>query len=62
MIVATSYFIFLFLNLFSVQNVLIFFFFLIYVLFIFGLLHSMWDLSSPTRDQTHTPCIGSRKS
>ena len=22
-------------------------------------LHSMWDLSSPTRDQTHTPCSAS---
>ena len=22
----------------------------------------MWDLSSPTRDQTHTPCIGSTES
>ena len=22
-------------------------------------LHDMWDFSSPTRDWTHTPCIGS---
>ena len=22
--------------------------------------HGMWDLSSPTRDRTHDPCIGSR--
>ena len=22
-------------------------------------LHSLWDLSSPTRDQTHALCIGS---
>ena len=25
-------------------------------------LQGMWDLSSPTRDQNHTPCIGSRES
>ena len=24
--------------------------------------HSMWDLSSLTRDLTHTPCIGSTES
>ena len=24
-----------------------------------AMLHSMWDPSSPTRDQTHTPCSGS---
>ena len=24
-----------------------------------GMLHIMWDLSSPTRDWTHAPCIGS---
>ena len=24
------------------------------------LLRGMWDLSSPTRDQTHIPCIGRR--
>jgi len=23
-----------------------------------SLSHSMWDLSSPVRDQTHIPCIG----
>ena len=22
----------------------------------------MWDLSSPTRDRTHTPCVGSAES
>ena len=22
------------------------------------LLSSMWDISSPTKDQTHVPCIG----
>ena len=22
-----------------------------------AMLNSMWDLSSPTRDQTHAPCI-----
>ena len=27
-------------------------------LFVLAVLHSMWDLSSPIRDQTHTPCIG----
>ena len=25
-------------------------------------LHGVWDLSSPTRDPTHTPCIGSVES
>ena len=25
-------------------------------------LQGMWDLSSPTRDQNHIPCIGSRES
>ena len=25
-------------------------------------LQGMWDLSSPTRDQTHTPCFGSAES
>ena len=25
-------------------------------------LHGMWDLSSPTRYRTHTPCIGSVES
>ena len=24
--------------------------------------HAMWDLSSPTRDGTHVPCIGSKES
>ena len=24
--------------------------------------HGMWDLSSPTRDRTHAPCIGSMES
>ena len=27
--------------------------------FFFAALHSTWDLSSPTRDQTHAPCTGS---
>ena len=27
-----------------------------------GMLHGMWDLSSPARDQTHTPCIGRAES
>ena len=27
-----------------------------------AVLHSMWDLSSPTRDRTHAPCIGSSES
>ena len=29
--------------------------------FVLATLHSMWDLSSPTRDQICTPCIGSTK-
>ena len=33
---------------------LVFFFF-----FFLAALHSMWDLSSLTRGQIHTPCIGS---
>ena len=36
------------------------FFFLFF--FFFGHTMSMWDLSSPTRDQTHAPCIGSAES
>ena len=28
---------------------------------LFGLPHSMWDLHSPTRDQTLTPCSGSKE-
>ena len=31
-------------------------------LFFFFVVHDMWDLNSPTRDQTHTPCIGSAES
>ena len=27
---------------------------------LFATLHILWDLSSSTRDQTHTPCIGRR--
>ena len=27
-------------------------------MFWFFWLQGMWDLSSPTRDRTHTPCIG----
>ena len=27
-----------------------------------GMLHGMWDLSSPTRDGTHAPCSGSSES
>ena len=34
-----------------------FFFFLVG-----GMLHGMWDLSSPARDQTHVPYIGSTES
>ena len=30
--------------------------------FFLALPHSIWDLSSPTRDQTHTPCSGSAES
>ena len=32
---------------------------LIFFFFFFAALHSAWDLSSLTRDQTHAPCIGS---
>ena len=32
---------------------------LIFFFFFFAALHSTWDLSSLTRDQTHAPCIGS---
>ena len=48
---------------FKIQNiktclyVSFFFFFLL-----LAILCSMWDLSAPTRDQTHTPCIGSEES
>ena len=33
----------------------------VFCLFVFPFwqCHSMWDLSSPTRDQTHAPCSGS---
>ena len=31
--------------------------FLFYVV-LFFLLRSLWDLNSPTGDQTHTPCTG----
>ena len=31
-------------------------------IFFLAMLCSMWDLSSPTRDQTHAPCIGSMES
>ena len=30
--------------------------------FFLAMLHGMQDLSSPTRDQTHAPCIGSTES
>ena len=43
----------LFLDLFS-PSLSLFFFFVV--------LHGMWDLSSPTRDQTHTPCTGRAES
>ena len=32
------------------------------IISVFGLSCSMWDLSSPTRNQTQAPCIGSRES
>ena len=37
---------------------------LFYLFIYFGgaMLHSMWDLSSPTRDQTRAPCSGSMES
>ena len=30
--------------------------------FVLAAPHGMWDFSSPTRDQTHGPCIGSAES
>ena len=30
--------------------------------FFLAMLFSMWDLSSPTRDRTQAPCIGSSES
>ena len=33
---------------------------LLFFLFYFSGLQGMWDLSPPTRDQTHTPCLGRR--
>ena len=39
-----------------------FFFFKSKVLFFLAVLHSMWDLSSSTRDQTHASCSGSSES
>ena len=35
----------------------------LFTLFYFGAaLHSMWDLSSPAKDGTHTPCNGGAES
>ena len=31
----------------------------IYLFYFLTALHSMWDLSCPTRDRTHAPCSGS---
>ena len=31
--------------------------FLLCFLFVLAVLHGMWDLSSPTRDQTHAPAL-----
>ena len=33
-----------------------------YYYYYLAALHGMWDLSSPTRDQTQAPCIGSAES
>ena len=38
-----------------------FFFFFKFYLFIFWL-HSMWNLSTPTRDKSHAPCFRSMES
>lgn len=37
-------------------------YFAVVFFFFLALLHSMWNLGSPTRDQTHSPCIGSTES
>ena len=31
-----------------------------YIFFFFATLHTMWDLSSPTKDQIHAVCSGNR--
>ena len=40
----------------TLSNRILFFFFFL------AMPHGMWDLSSPTRDRTHAPCIGSAES
>ena len=44
----------------AVQNIVLFF--KKDFLKLLAVLHGMWDLSSPTRDQTHTLCSGSIES
>ena len=44
--------------LFGIQETFVFFFFSLIFLFLLAIPHDMWDLRSPTRDQTHTPCTG----
>ena len=36
--------------------------FILFTYFFLALPHSMWDLSSQTRDRTGTPCSGSAES
>ena len=43
----------------TVQNVFLFYFFTEEFLKLLAALHGMWDLSSPTRDQTRTLSSGS---
>ena len=40
------------------NSCLFFFFFPLIFLLLLAIPHDMWDLRSPTRDQTHAPCIG----
>ena len=51
-----SFFLFLIYFIFLSFYIKLLIFFLIVYLFLVTL-HSMWDLSSPARDQTHVPCM-----
>ena len=35
---------------------------LFFYYYFLAVLRSMWDLTSPTRDRTHSPCIGNAES
>ena len=43
---------------FKVFNLLQYCFYFVFCFVLEGALWGMWDISSPTRDQTHIPCIG----